>query len=223
MPVMRHRFLLPITGVFVATLLIANTLDNKIFDLLGLALPAGIVVFPLSYLAGDILTEVYGYATARRVVWTGFLGLILMVASYQLAEALPSAGFWTGQDAFAATLGQAPRIALASITAYFLGEFVNSFVVAKMKVWTQGRRMAGRFVLSTVAGELVDTLVFVGIAFLGVLPLAELPMIILSAWAVKVVWEVIALPITIPVVRLLKRVEHEDHYDTTTDFSPFRL
>ncbi len=217
----QFKYLGLITGLFTATLLISNTLDNKIFTLAGLALPAGILLFPLAYVFGDVLTEVYGYAASRSVIWTGFLALALMVGSYELARILPPADFWTHQDAYEAILGRVPRIVAASIVAYFIGEFCNSYVLAKMKVMMRGAAMPVRFVASTVVGQLVDTVVFVLIAFTGTMPGSALFAITLSAWAVKVGWEVIALPVTLPVVRALKRAENEDYFDTDTNFNPF--
>jgi queuosine precursor transporter len=219
--VKNYRFLVPITGLFTATLLIANTLDNKIFMFGSLALPAGIILFPLAYVFGDVLTEVYGYAQTRKVIWTGLAALILMVGSYEIARVVSPAPFWKNQKAFVAILGNVPRIVFASICAYFAGEFCNSFVVAKVKVRMQGRFMALRFVLSTVVGQFVDTSIFVILAFTGVFPPIELLTVTASAWLVKVAWEVVALPITLPVVRLIKRLEQEDYFDTDTDFRPF--
>ena len=220
---MKYRFVLPITGLFVATLLISNTLDTKIFVFLGLALPAGIILFPLAYLFADVLTEIYGYAMSRRVIWTGFAGLVLMVAFYELAQLLPPASFWENQKSFEATLSQLPRIVLASMIAYLCGEFANSFTLAKLKVMTEGRRMSLRFVASTLVGQAIDTTVFVLIAFTGQFAPAALIQIIVSAWAVKVAWEIIALPVTLPIVRWLKRVEDEDFFDRNTNFSPFHV
>src|SRR5262249_30617111 len=150
-----------ITGVFTATLLISNTLDNKIFQFGPIDLPAGVILFPLAYLFGDVLTEVYGYARSRQVIWTGFFSLILMVACYEVARILPAASFWKNQPAFEAVLGLVPRIVLASITAYFCGEFVNSYTLAKIKVRMNGKTMPLRFVASTIVGQFVDTVVFV--------------------------------------------------------------
>lgn len=218
-----YKYLTLISGLFSATLLISNTLDTKIFTFLGMALPAGIILFPLAYLFGDILTEVYGYAASRKVIWGGFFSLLLLVACYEIGILLPPADFWPNQEAFASTLGHIPRIVAASITAYFLGEFCNSFVLAKLKVRTEGRGMPVRFIASTIIGQAVDTTVFVLIAFSGVFAAAEMLKITISAWLLKVAWEVIALPITIPVVRALKRAESEDHFDTDTNFNPFHL
>ncbi len=220
---MKYRYVIPIASLLTATLLIANTLDTKIFDFFGLALPAGIILFPLAYLAGDILTEVYGYAISRRVIWSGFAALIVMVLSYEIARALPPASFWPNQTAFDTVLAQIPRIVLASIVAYLCGEFTNSYIVAKMKVWMDGRAMWLRFVASTIFGQLVDTTVFVAIAFTGVYAPGALVSISLSAWAIKVCWEIIALPLTLPLVRALKRIENEDFYDRQTNFNPFHI
>jgi uncharacterized integral membrane protein (TIGR00697 family) len=219
----QYKYLLFITGIFTGTLLIANTLDTKLFALGPFALPAGIVVFPIAYVFGDVLTEVYGYSTSRKVIWAGFFALVLMVISYEIARQLPPASFWTNQDAYDHILGRVPRIVAASVAAYFLGEFCNSYVLAKMKVRMEGKLMPLRFVLSTVVGQAVDTVVFVLIAFAGVFPAAELVVVTLSGWAFKVAWELIALPITVPVTRFLKRAENEDYYDTNTDFNPFRV
>lgn len=220
---MNNRFLVPISGLFTATLLIANTLDTKIFDAFGLSLPAGIILFPLAYVFGDVLTEVYGYSAARRVIWTGFAGLLLMLLSYEVARILPPAAFWPNNDEFGVIFGHVPRIVLASITAYFCGEFVNSYIVAKMKVIQNGDGMWKRFLTSTFAGQFVDTGVFVAIAFAGTMPLEALISVFVSAWLVKVGWELIALPITLKVVKWIKRAEGLDHFDRDTNFSPFKL
>jgi hypothetical protein len=217
------KFLPIITGIFTATLLISNTLDTKIFQLGSIELPAGVILFPLAYLFGDVLTEVYGYAASRKVIWTGFFSLLLMVAAYTAAVHLPAAGFWKDQDAFSTALAQVPRIVLASITAYFLGEFCNSYVLAKIKVKMEGRGMGWRFVLSTIVGQAVDTSTFVLVAFLGTFSGKELLSVTISGWAFKVAWEIIALPITLPIVRKLKRVEKEDYFDRDTNFNPFHI
>jgi uncharacterized integral membrane protein (TIGR00697 family) len=218
-----YKYLIFISGLFAATLLISNTLDTKIFTIGNLALPAGIILFPLAYVFGDVLTEVYGYTIARRVIWTGFAGLILMLISYEIARAIPPANFWEHQEAFDTIFSHIPRIAVASVTAYFCGEFINSYIVAKMKVKMQGKQTWLRLVLSTVAGQFVDTSVFVAIAFIGVFTVPDLITLILSAWAIKVAWEIIALPLTLFVVSWLKKTENVDFYDTNTNFNPFSV
>lgn len=220
---MKYRFLLPITALFTMTLLVSNTLDTKIFTAFGLNLPAGIILFPLAYLAGDLLTEVYGYAVTRRVIWSGLAALLIMIGAYEIARHLPAASFWTGQAAFESIFSHVPRIVAASIVAFLCGEFINALVVARMKVMTGGRWMAARFAASTVAGQLVDTSIFVAIAYFGVFANSELLPIILSGWLVKVAWEIVALPLTILIAKTLKRVEGEDHYDSSTNFNPFRI
>ena len=219
----KHKLLLPITALFVSTLLISNTLDTKIFAVAGLELPAGIVLFPLAYVFGDVLTEVYGYATSRRTIWTGFACLILMVSFYEIARALPPSPSWPGQPAFDSIFSHVPRIVLASIIAYLCGEFVNSYIVAKLKVMQNGKHMALRFIASTIFGQAVDTTLFVLIAFWGVLPPSVLLPIILSAWAFKVGWEIVALPLTVIIVRRIKRIEQEDVFDRDITFTPFKL
>lgn len=216
-----HKYLLPITGLFTATLLISNTLESKVFALGPFDLTAGTLIFPLAYIFNDILTEVYGYAAARRVIWTGFASLLLMSAFYHIAIIVPPAAFWAHQDAFAQTLGSVPRIVAASMAAYLAGEFVNSYVLAKMKIASKGRHMGVRFAASTLAGQFFDTAIFTVLAFAGVYGMADLLMIGLSMWAAKVLWELAAMPITLYVVRRIKVAEQEDHYDTNTNFNPF--
>ena len=218
-----YRLLAPITGLFVAVLMITNILDVKIFTAFGLDLPAGIIVFPLAYVFGDVLTEVYGYAIARRVIWTGFISLLLLVVALQIAGALPPAGFWPHQSAFTEIFTQVPRLVAASFLAYFCGEFVNSYIVAKLKLKTQGRGLGLRFIASTFFGQFVDTAMFITVAFAGVMPLAELWSVFVSGWLIKVGWELLALPLTLLAVRRIKRIENEDHFDVGTNFSPFHL
>jgi queuosine precursor transporter len=212
-----------ITGLFAACLVISNILDTKIFSFFSLDLPGGIILFPIVYVFGDILTEVYGYSYSRRVIWTGFGALVLMVIASSIVGRLPPASFWTLQKEYNDILGKVPRIIAASITAYFLGEFANSFTLAKLKVASHGKRMPLRFVLSTFVGQFVDTTVFVLIAFAGILPSSALISITISGWLFKVVWEIIALPITLPLVKWLKKTENEDYYDRNTNFSPFKI
>lgn len=218
-----YKFIPFISGLFVATLIISNTLDTKIFHAFSLDLPAGIILFPLAYVFGDILTEVYGYVQARKVIWTGFLSLILMIFSYEIARTLPPAGFWPNQAAFDTVFSHVPRIALASIAAYFCGEFVNSYVLAKMKIFQKGHKMSVRFVASTLCGQCIDTAVFIVIAFAGAMPVSALLSIFISGWGVKVAWEIIALPITIPFVKFLKKHENVDVFDYDTNFNPIKL
>jgi queuosine precursor transporter len=217
-----YKYYSLISCLFTATLLISNTLDSKIFVLGPMALPAGIILFPLAYVFGDILTEVYGYRASRRIIWIGFFSLLLMVTSYEIARLLPSAPFWDNQTSFERVLGIVPRIAFASAAAFITGEFCNAYVLAKIKVRMNGQALSLRLVASTVVGQAVDTSVFVLIAYTGVVSLASMWWVALSGWAFKVAWEVFALPITLILVRFLKKEEQEDYFDIDTDFNPFR-
>ncbi len=212
-----------ITGLFVACLLISNILDVKIFVLFGFTLPAGIILFPIVYLFGDIFTEVYGYKASRKAIWTGFVSLILATVLFQLAGLIPPAPFWEYQREYELILGKLPRIATASIVAYFMGEFTNSIVLSRLKVRTRGKGMSFRFVLSTIFGEAVDTSVFIIIAFAGVVPASTLLAMFFSGWVVKVLWEILVLPVTIPFVNWLKKAEGLDAFDDDVDYNPFKL
>lgn len=220
MPSFRH--LPSIAGGFTATLLLSNLLAVKIFTLGSVPLPAGILVFPIAYIFGDILTEVYGYAATRRVVWTGFVALLASTLAIEIAKALPPAPFWQGQDAFETAFAQTPRIVMASMAAYVCGEFLNAYVLAKMKVRLAGRRMGWRFVASTLVGEGADTAVFSLAAFSGVMPLEALVRLALATWLGKVLWEIAALPFSLRLAAWLKKAEGLDADDAKTDFNPFR-
>lgn len=208
---------------FIAVLLISTIAAQKLFVLGPLVLPAGTLLFPIAYIFGDVLTEVYGYARSRRIVWMGFAMSLLMAVVFTIAVALPPAPGWPLQEPFAAVLGFVPRIVLASLVAYLCGEFVNAYVLARLKVRMQGRHLWVRTIGSTVLGEGVDTAIFMTVAFAGVLPTPVLLAAMLSAYLVKVGYEIAVTPITYAVVAALKRAEGIDHYDTDTDFSPFRF
>lgn len=211
-------------GAFVTILLCSNLIGaSKIAVLNGYEFGAGILFFPLSYVFGDVLTEVYGYARSRRVVWAGFAALVFASIMSAAVVALPPAPGYAGQQSLEAVFGQAPRIALACFIAYFAGEFSNSYVMARMKVWSGGRRLWMRTIGSTIVGEAVDSLLFYPIAFLGVWSTELVLQVMLTNYLLKVAWEVVLTPITYRVVAFLKRVEAEDYYDRDTDFSPFRL
>ena len=184
---------------------------------------AGVLFFPLSYLFGDILTEVYGYARARRVIWAGFGAMIFAAVMSTVVVALPAAPSWPNQAAYETVFGQTWRIVGASMIAYFCGEFVNSYVLAKMKVAADGKRMGLRFVVSTIFGEGVDSLLFYPIAFYGMWGNDLLIQVMAAQWGLKVLVELVLLPVTIPLVRALKRAETEDYYDRDTKFTPFSL
>src|SRR5438309_11270479 len=207
-------------SVFVTCLLTANTIATKLITVGGVVLTAAIVIFPLSYVLGDVLTEVWGYATARRVIWLGFACNALMVAAIWVGAELPAAPFWKGQGAYEEILGQTPRILLASFVAYLAGEFANAFVLAKLKILTRGRWLWTRTIGSTLVGEGFDTVIFISIAFWGIIPANLILTAILTQWIFKVTYEIVATPFTYLVVGFLKRRENLDTYDYRTNFSP---
>jgi queuosine precursor transporter len=182
---------------------------------------AGILFFPLGYLLGDILTEVYGYARARRCVWAGFGAMLFMALMSWIVVSLPPAPDWHGQAAYEQVFGQVPRIVFASVVAFWIGEFANSYVLARMKVWTQGRHLWTRTVGSTVVGQAVDSVVFYPLAFLGEWPVSQVVAVALTNWALKVSWEVVLTPLTYAVVGFLKKAEGLDVFDKSTNFTPF--
>nr|MBC7244413.1 queuosine precursor transporter [Chloroflexota bacterium] len=218
-----YRYFDFVMVLFVAVLIISNVASSKILLLGPFTFDGGTILFPISYIFGDILTEVYGYIRSRRVIWSGFFCTALMAVVLAIVGMLPPAPGWTNQEAYMAILGITPRIVLGSLIAYFSGEFSNSYVLAKMKIWTQGRWLWTRTVASTIVGEGVDTLLFVLIAFYGALPSALLGSVIVSNYVFKVGIEALATPITYAITNFLKRTENEDYYDYHTDFNPFRL
>jgi uncharacterized integral membrane protein (TIGR00697 family) len=210
-------------ALFVTCLLTANTIAAKLIVVGGIVLTAGIVIFPISYIVGDVLTEVWGYGAARRVIWLGFACNAVMVAAIWLGGELPPAPFWKGDAAYAEILGHTPRIVAASFVAYLVGEFANSFVLAKLKIATRGRWLWMRTIGSTVVGQALDSGVFVTLAFAGTVPLAVLAQIVGGQWLFKVLYEAAATPLTYAAVAWLKASEGVDAYDHDTDFNPVRL
>ena len=186
---------------------------------------AGVLFFPISYLFGDILTEVYGYARSRKVIWAGFGALIFASVMSFVITKLPDAHTMSAEQRSAINLifGQTPRIVGASLLAFWIGEFVNSFVLAKMKLWSAGKYLWTRTIGSTVMGEIADSLVFYPVAFFGVWSNEQLISVMIGNYFIKVLWEVFATPFTYLIVNFLKRAEHEDYYDRNTDFNPFTL
>lgn len=218
-----YRYLNWVTGIFVTSLIVSNIIVAKIVSVGGIVISAAIVIFPVSYIFGDILTEVYGYARSRQIIWIGFACNALAVIAIQAGGLLPAADFWEGQAAYEKILGATPRILIASLSAYLAGEFVNSFVLAKMKILTKGRWLWSRTITSTLFGQSVDTVTFTLIAFTGVLPIEAMLSITLVEWMLKCAYEIFATPITYAIVNFLKRTEHQDYYDYTTDFNPLRV
>ncbi len=217
------RWFVAITAIFITCLITANITAVKLVSLGGIILPAAVVIFPISYIFGDVLTEVYGYRQARLVIWLGFACNLLAVVAIWLGLILPSASFWNGQSAYVQILGYTPRLLLASFIAYLVGEFANSFVLAKMKIFTAGRWLWTRTIGSTLVGEGLDSLFFITIAFLGTIPSSGLFSAILAQWLFKSAYEVIATPLTYAVVNFLKRREGLDVFDYNTRFNPLTL
>lgn len=218
--------LLVVTALFITVLLTSNLVAVKLVDFGPLTLPAAVIVFPLSYLFGDVLTEVYGYAVTRRVIWLGFFCNLVFVLFIVAAGALPgAAGIWDSgaQAAYQRILGFTPRLLAASFTAYVAGEFLNSFVMARLKVLTRGRWLWSRTISSTLLGQGLDSAIFITGAFAGILPLNVLARTTVYQWGFKTAYEVIATPLTYAVVAFLKRSERQDPFDIGTDFNPFRI
>ena len=216
-----YKYLGTISVFFVSVLLISNVASTKIIDLKWFTFDGGTLLFPLSYIFGDILTEVYGYRRSRYVIWLGFFMALLMSAVFIIVGVLPSAPDWGNQSAYDLILGLTPRIVLASLVAYSFGEFSNSFILAKMKIWTKGKMLWMRTIGSTLVGELVDSAIFIIIAFWGVLPNSLLITLIISNYIFKTAVEILFTPVTYKIVKFLKKEENEDFYDTNTNFNPF--
>ena len=214
---------LVVAALFITALVTANIVAVKLIGVAGFILPAGIVIFPISYIIGDILTEVYGYRAARSVIWLGFICNVIVVLFIWIAGLLPAASDWEGQEAYQRILGYTPRLLIASFAGYLIGEFCNAFIMARAKVLTDGRWLWSRTVGSTIVGEGLDSLVFISIAFAGTVPGTVLGSIILTQWVAKVIYEVAATPLTYAVVGFLKKREGVDAYDRQTSFNPLAL
>lgn len=224
-----YRYYDLIMAAFVTVLLCSNIIGAAKVSTIHLpwlgnfTFGAGILFFPISYIFGDILTEVYGYARARRVVWSGFIALLFASGMSWVVLSLPPADGWTHQAAYEIALGSTPRIIFASILAFWAGELTNSFTLAKMKLWTQGAWLWTRTIGSTIAGEAVDSMLFYPLAFAGVWDNELVIQVMLTNYCLKTLWEVINTPITYRIVAWLKRAEQEDYFDWNTNFTPFSL
>lgn len=220
---MTPRYLAPLSCIFVTTLIVSNIIAVKIGSFGGYFLPVAVLVFPLSYIFSDILTEVYGFAAMRRIIWTGFFCNLLAVLFIWLGGLIPAAPFFAGQDAYMSILGATPRILGASFVAYLVGEFTNALILSRLKVRTQGKYLWLRTISSTFIGEGLDSVLFITLAFSGVLPSEALPTLILTQWLFKVAVEVLATPFTYLIVTYLKRNEGIDTFDTALDLNPLRF
>ena len=209
--------------LFAACLLISNILAVKIIMIGPWAAPAGVLIFPVSYIINDVIAEVWGYKKARLIIWAGFAVNIIAILFYSLSIAMPAAPFWGNQGAYSTILSNTPRIAAASLVAYLVGSFMNAWVMSRVKVLTNGRSFSFRAVLSTIAGEGIDSTLFISIAFAGLFPTNVLLTMILTQAFIKVAFEVIALPLTIVVVKWIKRNEGVDTFDTGISYNPFKL
>jgi queuosine precursor transporter len=203
--------------------LISNTIEQKPVPFLGITTTAGIFLFPFVYIVGDVVTEVYGYARARRLTWIILAANVIMALSFWLAVGLPHESFWDQQAAFAATLGAVPRFVLASIAALFTGDLVNCYVLSRMKLASKGKHLWMRTIGSTILGQAVDTTVFCAIAFTGTMPLSAVLSIALAGWGLKVAYEAFMTPFTYFIIAKLKKAENTDHFDYDVDYSPFKI
>ena len=211
-------------GILFATcLLISNILATKILMIGPWAAPAGVLIFPLAYILNDVITEVWGFAKARLIIWTGFAVNLLAVLFFTLGVAVPGAPFWENQQAFATILGNTPRIVMASLMAYLVGSFLNAFVMSRMKVITRGKGFSARAIVSTLVGESADSGIFILIAFAGVFPAGVLLTRIFSQAMIKTVYEILILPVTMWVVSFVKRSEGVDTFDTNLSYNLFRV
>lgn len=219
-----YRFYDLIMACFVTLILCSNLVGaSKVCRIAGFSFSGTILFFPISYLFGDILTEVYGYKRSRKVVWAGFGSMIFASFVSWVVISLPPASEWKHQLALETVFAQTPRIVIASLTAYFFGEFSNSFVMAKMKILTRGKKLWSRIIGSTIIGEGVDSIIFYPLAFMGTWPNSLLLQVMISNYAFKIVWETLMIPFTYKIVNFLKKVENEDYYDFDTQFTPFSL
>ncbi len=222
-PAAYSKYFLLTAVLFVTCLITANVMAVKLICLSGYILPAAVIIFPVSYIVGDVLTEVYGYRQARQVIWLGFFCNLIAVAAFWIGGLLPSAEFWDGQTAYNRILGSAPRMLIASFSAYLIGEFSNAFVLAKMKIATKGQWLWARTIGSTLVGQGLDSLVFILLAFGGTIPAGGLVQAIVTQWLVKSAYEALATPLTYKIVNFLKQKEGVDVYDHKTRFNPFLM
>ncbi len=223
-PQQQLRFYAIIAMLFVSLLLIVNIITQKIVHIgSGLMLTAGDFIYPLTYLLSILLTEVYGYAMSRRVVWGAFFCNILVAVIIVFSIALPDAGSWHDQSHFKIVLGRAPKILIASLSAFLIGEFIGTYILSKIKVFTEGRYLWFRFMSATMAGQLIDSVIFTVIAFVGIIAWQDVIVLSISAYLCKVIFQILMTPIIYVSVKFLKKHEHIDIFDRNTNFNPFNL
>ncbi|MDP2089493.1 MAG: queuosine precursor transporter [Flavobacteriaceae bacterium] len=216
-----YRFFHIVAMLFVASLLIGNTVAVKVITFAGFAIPAGILCFPIAYIVNDVLTEVYGFQKAKSVIWWGFISLAFMTLVYFLATIIKPAPFWQDQSSFEKIFSVVPRIALGSLIAFLVGSLLNSMVLSRMKIWSKGKHLWMRTIGSTIVGEAADSVIFNLIAFGGIFETKDLITIMISGFVLKTVYEVVATPLTYIVVGYLKKAEQEDKYDYGVNYKPF--
>jgi len=213
-----------ITGIlFVVCLIVSNFLETKVIQLGPVTATAGLMIFPVSYILNDCISEVWGFRKARLIIWSGFAMNFMVVGIAQLAVSLPAASFWEGAESFNFVFGMQPRIVLASLCAFLTGSFINAYVMSRMKIASRGKRFSLRAIVSTLAGESADSLIFFPIAFGGIIPNSEMILMVGTQAILKSLYEIVILPVTIAVVRYIKKVDGSDVYDTETSFNPFKI
>lgn len=209
--------------LFVVCLVVSNLMETKIIQLGAVTATAGLLVFPVSYIINDCISEVWGYRKARLIIWSGFAANFLVAGLLQLAVCIPAAPFWEGTESFNFIFGMAPRIVVASFCAFLTGSFLNAYVMSRMKLTSGGRNFSLRAIVSTLVGESADSVIFFPIAFWGMLRQEELFLMIVTQTALKSVYEIIVLPVTVRIVRYVKKIEGSDVYDTDVSFNPFKI
>jgi uncharacterized integral membrane protein (TIGR00697 family) len=209
--------------LFTTCLLLANILAVKIIQIGPWAAPAGVLIFPVAYILNDVIAEVWGYKKARLIIWSGFAMNLLMVLFFSLAIVLPSAAFWTDQPIFAKIIGSTPRMVFASIIAYLVGSFLNAFIISRMKIYHEGKNFGFRAIVSTIAGETADSLIFISVAFAGLFSVKALIVMIATQALLKTIYEIIVLPLTTIVVVWIKKVENQNVFDNSISYNPFKI
>ena len=209
--------------LFTTCLLLANILAVKIIQIGPFAAPAGVLIFPVAYILNDVIAEVWGYKKARLIIWAGFAMNILMVVFFSLSIILPSAAFWTDQSTYAKILGSTPRIVFASIASYLVGSFLNAFIMSRMKIFSRGKHFGLRAILSTMAGETADSLLFISLAFAGTFPFRSIIIMIATQALLKTIYEILILPFTAMAVRWVKKKENQDVFDNAISYNPFKI